>query len=166
MGKGSKAKSKIECNGKKTSGGRPPGKHADQYVFQCPGEWEHWFFTLLTDAGPGHAVLGLLRKNYGARLDGFRKLQRKDIQLGSSAKDSKIVLQPQKGWTKSKWEPMTEEVYSALRLSEKGIGVTRVVQQTPTGGTVTRHLQFTLPSAKQPSAYCFTASKRSGPSLL
>ena len=158
MGKSQKKLHTAEAK-KCSKGGRPPGKHADQYVFQCPGEWERWFVTLLKNGGPTHAILGLLRKNYGARIDGFRLLQREDIQSERKAKDSKISLQPQKGWTKSKWEAMPEEVHSALLLAEKGISVTRKTQETPTGGTVTKTFTFMLPPAKEPMTYIFRASK-------
>ena len=53
----------------------------------------------------GGKMVGLLRKNYGARIDGFRGIQRQDIQLEVDVKDSKIALKPQTGWSKTVWEP-------------------------------------------------------------
>ena len=121
-------------SGQARCGGRKKGPHADQYVFQCPGEWDRWFYVLLTEGSPTHAMLGLLRRSYGARVDGFRLLRRRDIQLTECVEESKILLRPQKGWNKSSWEPMTTEVHTALHLATKGISAERTEQLTPTEG--------------------------------
>ena len=128
-------------------------------VFSCPGEWEEWFYLLLKQGGPSHAMLGLLRKSYGARIDGFRGMQRQDIQLEVDVKDSKIALKPQKGWSKTVWEPMTDEVHTALLYAVKGIVVERTVQILLTGGSVKREFAFVLPPVSKPLEYIFQASK-------
>ena len=104
-------------------------------------------------------MLGLLRKNYGARIDGFRGIQRQDIQLEVDVKDSKIALKHQKGWSKTVWEPMTVEVHTALLYAVKGIVVERTVQILPTGGIVKREFAFVLPPVSKPLEYIFQASK-------
>ena len=81
MGKLCPEKPKNAAKQQTRKRGRPRGKHADQYVFQHPNEWEGWNGVVVTEASATHAMFGLLRTNYDARLHGFRILKRNGIQL-------------------------------------------------------------------------------------